>query len=275
MEIESAGNTPPRPWSLGEAAAAWAITRRVRVGAHAVRFREAGDGPVVVLVHGLGVSADYWVRNGPSIAARGFRVLAPDLPGFGRTDGPGRGLAVEDQAAAVGAWFDAMGLTSAVFLGHSLSCQTVIELAAARPEIVEGLILAAPTGAGRRPRRLARQLLGLALDIPRESFLFATLVAQAYLRAGPLRVLRTWLSGAGHDPLRATARVRSPGIVIVGDRDPIVDPGFARSLAESLQTGRVVPIPGAAHGVIFDETGRFDEVVVDFLNGRWRASDPG
>ena len=55
----------------------------------------------VVLVHGLGVSADYWVRNAPVIAADGFRVLAPDLPGFGGTKGPLAGLDVAQQINAL------------------------------------------------------------------------------------------------------------------------------------------------------------------------------
>jgi pimeloyl-ACP methyl ester carboxylesterase len=69
---------------LGRCAAAWSAARRVRVGDWDVRYRDAGEGPPIVLVHGLGVSADYWWRNGPPLAAAGHRVLAPDLPGFGR-----------------------------------------------------------------------------------------------------------------------------------------------------------------------------------------------
>jgi len=83
--------------SPGDAAVAWSRERRVRVGAYDVRWREAGDGPAIVLVHGLGLSADIWWKNGPALAAAGFRVLAPDLPGFGKTEGP-QYLTVPQQA---------------------------------------------------------------------------------------------------------------------------------------------------------------------------------
>ena len=93
---------------LGRAAAEWAVSHRVRVGRWRVRYREAGSGPLVVLAHGLGCSADYWMRNAPPLAAAGYRVLAPDLPGFGRTDGPWRGLGVAAQARALAEWGDAL-----------------------------------------------------------------------------------------------------------------------------------------------------------------------
>jgi alpha-beta hydrolase superfamily lysophospholipase len=95
--------------ALGRAAAEWIVTRRVEVNGLSVRYREAGSGPALVLVHGLGCSADYWVRNGPPLAAAGLRVLAPDLPGFGRTEGPWRGLDIDEQATALADWFDAWG----------------------------------------------------------------------------------------------------------------------------------------------------------------------
>ncbi|HEV2149048.1 MAG TPA: alpha/beta fold hydrolase, partial [Longimicrobiaceae bacterium] len=114
---------------LADTAAAWAGTRRVDVEGCRVRYRDAGSGSTLVLVHGLGVSADYWYRNGPPLAAAGLRVLAPDLPGFGRTEGPDGGLPIRAQAAALRAWASAMELGPAVYVGHSLSCQAVLELA--------------------------------------------------------------------------------------------------------------------------------------------------
>ena len=94
---------------LGEAAAQWAVTHRVRADGWNLRYRQAGEGPTLVLVHGLGCSADYWVKNGPWLAAAGYRVLAPDLPGFGRTEGPGW-LSIAQQAYAVSLFSDVLGL---------------------------------------------------------------------------------------------------------------------------------------------------------------------
>jgi 2-hydroxy-6-oxonona-2,4-dienedioate hydrolase len=252
--------------ALGRAAAAWARERRVPAGGSEVRYREAGEGPVLLLVHGLGCSADYWVRNGPWLAARGFRVLAPDLPGFGRTEGPRAGLPIPAQAAAVARFADALALPPLACVGHSLSCQAVLELASAWPERVTALLLAAPTG-DRRKKRLVRESVGLLRDAPREPLSLFPLIAQAYLRAGFTRWLRTWVAGKRHDAFAAAARVTAPALVLVGDRDPVVSVPFARAVARSLPRGRLAVVPGGTHALIYSTPGLFNDAVAAFLAG--------
>lgn len=249
---------------IGECAAAWTTSHWVEVGEDRMRFREAGTGSPIVLVHGLGLSADLWVRNAPILACEGFRVVAPDFPGFGRTRGPVAGLDVLAQADALWRWAVALGIGPAVFVGHSLSCQTILQLAAEHPEAVAGLVLGAPTGDGPGMIRLVRQAAGLAWDVHREPIKLTMLVAEAYLRAGPLRVFRTWRLGAKHDPVALLPSVQCPGVVVVGERDPVVEPDFARALAAGLPEGRVEVIPESPHALIFEPTGRFNATVLDF-----------
>lgn len=251
---------------LGEAAAAWSRTRRVRVGEWEVRYREAGAGPVLVLAHGLGISADYWYRNAPALAAEGYRVLAPDLPGFGRTAGPREGLSVQAQAEALAAWADALELSPAVYLGHSLSCQAALELAVHHPDRVRALVLAAPTGAPGTPtRRLLRQARGLLLDAAREPWKLVPFVAQSYLLAGLPRVWRTWREGTRHDPLPVLAEVHAPALVLVGTRDPVVPLEYAEMLAWGLPQGRLEMIEGGTHAVHFSRAEDFNRAVLEFL----------
>jgi 2-hydroxy-6-oxonona-2,4-dienedioate hydrolase len=259
----SGGSPAPGAGSLGQCAAAWSAAKRVRVGEWEVRYREAGAGPPIVLVHGLGVSADYWWRNGPPLAAAGFRVLAPDLPGFGRTEGPEEGLSVTQQARALRAWMDTLALPAATLVGHSLSCQTIMQLAVDGAGRAAGLVLAAPTGEPAR-HRLLHQALGLFRDIPRESARLAVEVATAYLLAGPRRIWRTWNMGALHDPLALLPDIAVPGIVLLGTRDPVVPRDFARALAEGLGRTDVIWIEGAAHALIFTHADAFNRAVLDF-----------
>jgi 2-hydroxy-6-oxonona-2,4-dienedioate hydrolase len=249
---------------LAEAAAQWAVTHRVMAGGWNLRYRQAGDGPPLVLVHGLGCSTDYWVRNGAWLAAAGFRVLAPDLPGFGRTDGPRAGLSIVQQAYAVSVFAEAMGLGPAAFLGHSLSCQTVLELACTEPDRVSALILAAPTG-DRRKKRLLREALGFLRDIPREPPSLVPIIADAYVRAGPVRWTRTWFAGKRHDAFSAAEGVRARTAFLVGERDPVVSLRVARALASRIPGARMRIIPGAAHALIYDRSDGFNRAVAEFL----------
>jgi 2-hydroxy-6-oxonona-2,4-dienedioate hydrolase len=249
---------------LAAAAAQWAVTHRVRAGGWNLRYREAGEGPPLVLIHGLGCSTDYWVRNGAWIAAAGYRVLAPDLPGFGRTEGPRAGLSIVQQAYAVSVFAEAMRLGPAAYLGHSLSCQTVLELACTEPSRVSALILAAPTG-DRRKKRLLREAVGFLRDIPREPPSLVPIIVDAYLRAGPVRWTRTWLAGKRHDAFHAARGVEAPAMVMVGERDPVVPVHFASAIARTIGHAQLRIIPNAAHALIYDEPEGFNGAVVDFL----------
>jgi 2-hydroxy-6-oxonona-2,4-dienedioate hydrolase len=255
------------PVSLGEAAAAWAGSRRVEVGGRWVRYREAGRGCTVVLVHGLAMSADYWHRTAPAVAAAGFRVLAPDLPGYGRTEGPEEGLGVSRQAWELLRWAEAVGLGRAVYLGHSLSCQTVLELACRSPDLVSALVLVAPTGDEARGRlgRLAHQAWGLTRDAWREPWELLAVAAQSYLRTGALRFLRTWRLGAYHDLHPLLPRVEAPVLVVVGTRDPVVPREFAEGIAAALERGRLAVVEDGTHAVFFSRPGPFNEVLSGFL----------
>ena len=249
---------------IGRAAAEWAVSRWVDVDGRAVRYREAGSGPAVVLVHGLGCSADYWFRNGPPLAAAGLRVLAPDLPGFGRTRGPWRGLNIDQQATALATWADALALPRALYVGHSLSCQSVVDLAADHPGRALALILAAPTG-DRSEKRRIREIIGFARDMPREPLSLVPFIAEAYLRAGLVRWFMTWWVAKHHDLFGTAARVPVPSRVLVGERDPVVPLRFGQAVAAALPGARCDVIPGAAHALIFDAADRFNHAILEFL----------
>lgn len=255
---------------LAACAAQWAVTHRVMAGGWNLRYRQAGEGPPLVLVHGLGCSTDYWVRNGAWIAAAGYRVLAPDLPGFGRTDGPRAGLSIVQQAYAVSVFAEAMRLGPAAYLGHSLSCQTVLELACTEPGRVAALILAAPTG-DRRKKRLVREAIGFFRDIPREPPSLVPIVADAYLRAGLVRWTRTWIAGKRHDAFDAARGVEAPTMVMVGARDPVVPVRFARAIAGTIDIATLRVIPDAAHALIYDQPEGFNGAVVEFLDAVWKG----
>ena len=249
--------------AAGDAAVEWSRERWVRVGDFDVRWREAGDGPAVVLIHGLGLSADFWWRNGPPLAAAGFRVLAPDLPGFGKTEGPPF-LSVQDQAGWTARWADALGLGRAAYVGHSVSAQAVLQLAADQPERVAALVLAGPTGDPAPLRRL-RQALGFVADPVFEPLGLIPAVGEPYVRAGIPRWLRTWAAAGKHDALAAARRVRAPGVVVMGKHDPVVRRGFATELAAALPGGRCIELERGAHAVVFDAADDFNREVVAFL----------
>jgi len=201
--------------------------------------------PPVVLVHGLGVSGSYLLPVGRCLA-REFRVYVPDLPGFGRSQKPRRSLTLPQLSDALAAWFESVGLSSAMLLGNSMGCQTIVDLAWRHATLVERAVLQAPTVDGQA-RTAWRQILRLLQDAPREKPSLALIVLRDYLRCGIPRLLATFRE-ALRDPIETKLPdVHQPMLVVCGARDPIVPQNWAAELAKRLQHGRLVVLPDAPH----------------------------
>lgn len=244
--------------------------RTVRVGGLDVAYHDRGEGPTVVLLHGLGLSADIWRPHLEPLARAGYRVVAPDAPGFGDSPGPRLGLAVADAAVWLERFARALDIERAAWVGHSASCQVILRLASRRADLVAACVLAAPTG--EPGPRLARQLIGLTKEVVREPFRVVLRVVRQYLRA-PLPTIGTWFRVNRHHPLLDAELVSAPVLVVLGADDPIVHADFGLALARRLQDGRVARIHGAAHAVAVSPIEPFLEQTVAFLDRCYRGGE--
>ena len=128
-----------------------------------LRYAVGGDGPPVVLVHGLGGTIENWRAIAPPLAAR-HRVLVPDLPGHGRSAPLPEARHVDALAEAVIGIADAEQIEGAVWVGHSLGGVVGLRAAVLRPAAVRGLVLAAAAGIGSASRaaQVTLGVLGVA-----------------------------------------------------------------------------------------------------------------
>lgn len=234
-------------------------------------MRRAGSRPTVVLVHGLGLGGDVWAYHVPRIAREGFDVRAPDLPGFGGSSGPRRGLDVDAAAHWLAGFADRHAIRTAVWVGHSVSAQYALRLAVRRPDLVHGLVLAAPTGEPGRFRWLA-QLIGLARTSTREPPRLVARVLRHYVTTPPLHTIGSWLGSRRHDAAGDARASRCPVLIVAGGRDPVVPARFAEHLAASAPQGELVIIPDSAHGVALAPPEPFCLVLLDFLRRRYASS---
>ncbi len=111
-------------------------TNGIRMAVH-----EAGSGPAVVLAHGFPELAYSWRYQIPALAAAGFRVLAPDLRGYGATDRPAEveSYGIASLAGDMVGLLDALDLEKAVFIGHDWGALVSWDLPALHPNRVAGI----------------------------------------------------------------------------------------------------------------------------------------
>ena len=136
--------------------------RTVAVGGVRLHVAEAGSGPPLVLLHGWPQHWWAWRHLIPRLAER-YRVLAPDLRGWGWSDAPPGDYAKATFAADVLALLDAEGLDRVRIMGHDWGGYAAFLLALEHPERVERLValdIATPWPGPLRPRQLAFPLLG-------------------------------------------------------------------------------------------------------------------
>ncbi|MEM6734081.1 MAG: alpha/beta hydrolase [Myxococcota bacterium] len=105
-----------------------------------------GKGPIV-FVHGLGSNLKFWRYQIDVFAARGYHVIAIDLPGFGKSDKPRDfSYAIDDQARVLRAFLDALAIKKPIVIGHSMGGHTGLVYAINYPKALKALVLVSPAG---------------------------------------------------------------------------------------------------------------------------------
>jgi pimeloyl-ACP methyl ester carboxylesterase len=216
-----------------------------------------------VLVHGIGVSSRYFVPLGEELA-RDRAVSIPDLPGFGKSEGPRRPLSILGLADSLLAYLDAAGLERPPLVANSMGCQIVASLVARRPDRVGPLVLVGPTVDPRR-RTAWQQVLGGALDCLREPPSLLATIAWDYLVFGPRRFVATARSALRdriEDNLR---RIPAPTLVVRGEHDGFVSQRWGEEAAALLPRGRLVVVPREPHAVHYTRPRLVAGIVRRFL----------
>ena len=159
-----------------------------------------GAGPAALLVHGLGGSALNWMSVGPGIA-KGYRVLALDLAGFGETPLFGRSAAVGANAALVHEFIARVIGEPALVIGNSMGGHIGVLVAAAHPQSVRSLVLVDPAIPGPHVRRPDPMMLGAmaALSIPG---IAQSLLDRRVRTLGPEKLVEQSLALVCADPAR-------------------------------------------------------------------------
>jgi pimeloyl-ACP methyl ester carboxylesterase len=297
----TAGRKPgdPRSAAVGRERTNESELRKLVLHGERVAYRQAGSGPVVVLIHGITSSSATWARVMPYLARR-FTVIAPDLIGHGRSAKPKGDYSLGAHASGVRDLLLALGHERATIVGHSLGGGVAMQFSYQFPERCERLALVDSGGLGRDVSSLLR-----AATLPGSEFVLPLLAAARLLEAGAfagrllnrvgLRV-RTDLEemARGHATLSdhearaafvhtlrsvvepggqrvgASSRLylarHIPFLIAWGERDSIIPVSHGRATHEQVPGSRLELFPNSGHFPQLDEPERFIDVLVDFID---------
>jgi pimeloyl-ACP methyl ester carboxylesterase len=261
-------------------------------------YLEAGEGPPVLLLHGLGATNASFL---PTLwdLAQDHRVLAPDLPGFGDTDKPIRRYDSPFFARWARAFMDQTGIQRADVVGNSMGGRVAIELGLEAPERVDRLVLLAPSPAFIRRRQFVRivRLLRPELAVVRLPMRHRSVVwGIKRLFSRPERLPDPWYLAAADEFLRVFARARAriaffsaarqiyleepfgdvgfwerlpslrvPSLFVWGERDRLVPSKFARHVERALPAATSVILQDCGHVPQYELPDRTHGLMREFM----------
>lgn len=238
--------------------------RRVRAGSAEWVYSVHGSGPPLLLIHGLSGSVGWWRRNIPALETD-YTVYAVELVGFGGNRGR-RPLSLDASARGLQALMATLGIRRAHLVAHSMGGQISIHLAAAYPQLVECLVLAAPSG------MLLKSLVPMAVRLARAgrygALDFTPTLLRDALRAGPVNLLLAARQLLSDDISDLLGKITSPTLVIAGERDVIVPPEVCEAVAAGIMDAQFRVVPAAGHNLMWDRAVEFNALVRAFLAGQ-------
>jgi pimeloyl-ACP methyl ester carboxylesterase len=243
-----------------------------------VHLLRGGTGEPVLFLHAAGGAAT-WLPFHGRLAAAGFEVIAPDHPGFGKSDEFPEAEAIDDLVYHYLEVLDALGLDRPHVVGASFGGWIAAELAVHSPERIGTLSLLSAAGLRlpghpiadlflMSPEKLAEALFRNPPPAPAPSpgappDLDA--IIAAYREATALARF-CWVPFMSDPKLeRRLGRITAPTLVAAPDEDLVVPLAHARRYAELIAGARYAEVPGCGHAMYFERPAEFAELVTSFL----------
>jgi pimeloyl-ACP methyl ester carboxylesterase len=245
----------------------------------------AGAGEPVVLIHGASATGLTWWPVIAPLAAR-YRVIAPDTPGFGKSQRLEARFTWPVFTTWLASFMDALGLGAVRLIGHSLGGAVVLHFTLDHPERVSRLVLVDALGLGMGSR-LATNLLGMSLLTPMNP-ITGSIVAP--LAIHDLRKMGRLLFGAtlsqvevgrrtlwhmaqgdvdqlgGQVPAEQLGQIRAPTLLMWGEKDRILPAYRARAAQPVIPGAELIVFPHAGHLPYMEQPGEFNRALLEFLS---------
>ena len=271
--------------------------QHVQIHGHDLGYRMAGEGPAILLIHGIAGSSGAWREIMPDLATR-YTVIAPDLPGHGSSAKPTGDYSLGAYANVLRDLLGILGVPRATLVGQSFGGGVAMQLSYQNPELCERLVLVDSGGLGREVSwllrfmafpgseylmpvifpsfvrgpgdGLSRTLWSWGIRIPRAAEMwraYASLTDTANRQAF-IRTIRAVIDPGGQavsamDRLYLTQEV--PTMIVWGSDDSIIPVSHAHDAHAAMPNSRLEIIAGAGHFPHVETPREFLEALIEFI----------
>jgi pimeloyl-ACP methyl ester carboxylesterase len=251
-------------------------------------YDDIGSGPAVILLHGFPLCRKMWRPQVEALATAGYRVITPDLRGFGESEAPDGPHSMSVFADDVVSLFAHLGIERAVVGGMSMGGYVLLNLIERHSHrLAAAMFLVTRAAADDEPARMRRSSLAAEVAAGRpqtvtdafEGILFAG--TSPVVRPDLVAEVKTWMIATSprglaggllamrdrRDYLDLLSSFDLPALVIGAEADRAVPPDHSRVLAEGLPNARLCMIAEAGHMANMEQPNAFNTCLLEFLHG--------
>jgi 3-oxoadipate enol-lactonase len=261
---------------------------KATINGTSIAYDDVGAGPAIVLIHGFPFDRRMWHLQVPCLVEAGYRVILPDLRGFGESQVPEASWSLATQAADLVELLNYLGIGRAVFCGASMGGSVLFHLLDRYPTKVAGACFVSSRSRGddmiekvKRSEIVDKLSSGHRNEV--NMILCTQLLGEDAISRHPdlARSLKSWIEStdtrslicglqAIRDRKDFTSRIREffqPTLVVTGDADRIVSPEHGRYLVQALTLGAGYEFPEAGHMVNLEQPENFNHCLLEFVSG--------
>lgn len=250
-----------------------------------ISWDESGDGPLLLLVHGLPFQKGMWADIVPFLEPR-FRVARIDLPGFGESAVPAKPPSMDVYADILAAFLRERAAAVSLVVGHSLGGYVLLNLATRHPRALDGLVMLDSRAIADEPEQAAnRQAIALRLrtespefvaeamlpKMPRKGGVDQALGKRIRERMNPLRADGiAWSQqaiAARPDYSARLGSIHQPALVLTGMHDAIVPLEESGIMAANFHAGRLAVIDDAGHCPMLEKPRQTADALIAWAKG--------
>ncbi|HSA77127.1 MAG TPA: alpha/beta hydrolase [Nitrosarchaeum sp.] len=256
----------------------------IQVDGNNIRYLESGDSKhVLVLIHGLGASAERWNKVIP-IFAKQYRVIVPDLIGYGYSDKPVADYTPDFFSSFLEKFFITLNITRPIIIGSSLGGQIAADYTSTHSNEVEKLILVSPAGSMKQSTPALDAYIMAALYPNDESAknvfelmessgheadtqIIQGFIERMKLPNAKLAFMSTVLGLKNSEVITAKLNsISCPTLIIWGSKDPVIPIQYADNFLSNIKDCRFFRMDNCGHTPYVQDPETFSSAVLEFLS---------
>jgi len=243
-----------------------------------INYKVAGKGQPVLILHGWGGSSGSWVEVQKILSRKGYLVIIPDFPGFGRSITPPKAWGIREYTDLILEFTEKLRLDNFFLVGHSFGGRIAVKFTVEHPEKVRSLVLC--DSAGIKPKPGPKTLIifwlariGNAIFTPRHlqrfkdtarNFFYIFIRHKDYVKANGV-MKETIKKVLDEDLLSDLSKIKTKTLIVWGSMDRMVPLKYAHVFKEKIENSRLEIMPKVGHSPHLEEPEKLSEIILKFL----------